>query len=132
MINGSFFGSSTAMTAVSFNASWTGCKYGYHHLDVSIATPYPGTDFYKEMKNAGRLTTSNWDLFDTRHTVFQPAKMSPDELEEAIIVATAIFTRGVPLSNQAFFTAVSNISSNTFFIPALGRSLNHCGMRPFN
>jgi hypothetical protein len=29
-----------------------------------------------------RITTSNWDLYDTRHTVFAPKRLSPKELEE--------------------------------------------------
>jgi hypothetical protein len=33
------------------------------------------------MAEQGRLLHSDWDLYDTRHTVFQPAKMTPDMLE---------------------------------------------------
>ena len=29
----------------------------------------------------GRITTQNWDLYDTRHTVFRPAQMPAEELE---------------------------------------------------
>jgi hypothetical protein len=29
----------------------------------------------------GRITSENWDLYDTRHAVFQPAKMSAEALE---------------------------------------------------
>jgi len=35
----------------------------------------------KPWKQEDRILTSNWDLYDTRHTVFNPAKMSPKELE---------------------------------------------------
>ena len=35
-------------------------------------TPYPGTQLYAEMAAQGRLTTSNWDLYDTRHVVYRP------------------------------------------------------------
>jgi hypothetical protein len=34
------------------------------------------------MQEQGRLLHSNWDLYDTRHTVFRPARMSPEQLEE--------------------------------------------------
>ena len=30
----------------------------------------------------GRILHSNWDLYDTRHVVYQPAKIAPDALEE--------------------------------------------------
>jgi len=36
------------------------------------------------MAEQGRLLHSNWDLYDTRHTVFQPAKLKAEELERAI------------------------------------------------
>src|SRR2546423_11308137 len=34
------------------------------------------------MQEQGRVLHSNWDLYDTRHTVFRPARMSPEQLEE--------------------------------------------------
>jgi hypothetical protein len=34
------------------------------------------------MREQGRLLHSNWDLYDTRHTVFRSARMSPEQLEE--------------------------------------------------
>jgi hypothetical protein len=33
------------------------------------------------MEAAGRLLHRDWDLYDTRHTVFRPARMTPEELE---------------------------------------------------
>ena len=33
------------------------------------------------MKEQQRITTEDWELYDTRHTVFQPARMSADALE---------------------------------------------------
>ena len=46
-----------------------------------ILTPYPGTALYKRMSDQGRLTVDDWDLYDTRHTVFRLARMSADQLE---------------------------------------------------
>jgi len=46
-----------------------------------IATPYPGTQLYAEMAAQKRLTTSNWDLYDTRHVVYQPQGISPQALK---------------------------------------------------
>lgn len=46
-----------------------------------ILTPYPGTGLHRRMKAAGRITTENWDLYDTAHVVFRPARMSAKELE---------------------------------------------------
>jgi len=47
-----------------------------------IATPYPGTVFYKDMERAGRIANCNWDLYDTRHVTFTPSRMSEAELKE--------------------------------------------------
>jgi hypothetical protein len=34
------------------------------------------------MQEQGRITTRNWDLYDTRHVVFRPARLKPEALEE--------------------------------------------------
>ncbi|HEU0299997.1 MAG TPA: radical SAM protein [Longimicrobium sp.] len=46
-----------------------------------ILTPYPGTALYQRMAAAGRLLHSRWNEYDTRHTVFRPARMTPEALE---------------------------------------------------
>ena len=46
-----------------------------------ICTPYPGTQLYAEMMAQGRLTTSNWDLYDTRHVVYRPRGITPAALK---------------------------------------------------
>jgi radical SAM superfamily enzyme YgiQ (UPF0313 family) len=46
----------------------------------SVLTPYPGTGLYKRLLAEKRLLSCNWDDYDTMHVVFEPAKMSPDEL----------------------------------------------------
>ena len=46
-----------------------------------ILTPYPGTALYTRLEAAGRITTRDWDLYDTRHAVFQPARMSAEQLD---------------------------------------------------
>ena len=46
-----------------------------------ICTPYPGTPLYSAMEAAGRMTTSDWDLYDTRHVVYRPAGITPDGLK---------------------------------------------------
>ena len=39
------------------------------------------TALYDRMRQAGRLLHSNWDLYDTRHVVYRPAKLGAEELE---------------------------------------------------
>jgi radical SAM superfamily enzyme YgiQ (UPF0313 family) len=55
-------------------------KTGILYPFFSILTPMPGTKLFEETKAAGRLFHERWDLYDTRHVVFQPKHMEPDEL----------------------------------------------------
>ena len=41
----------------------------------------PVANFKKRMAAQGRLFHSNWDLYDTRHVVFRPARLPPAALE---------------------------------------------------
>lgn len=49
-----------------------------------ILTPYPGTPLFKRLETEGRLLHKNWDLYDTAHCVFQPARMTPEILEQGL------------------------------------------------
>ena len=82
MINGSFvFGmDSDDDTVFDRTVEWA-INNGIQTATFHILTPYPGTVLYERMKAQKRILTSNWDLYDTRHTVFSPAKMSPEILE---------------------------------------------------
>ena len=46
-----------------------------------IQTPYPGTRLFETLARQGRITSGNWDLYDTRHVVYRPAKLAPEALE---------------------------------------------------
>jgi radical SAM superfamily enzyme YgiQ (UPF0313 family) len=82
MINGSFvFGmDEDDETVFSRTVEWA-IDQGIETATFHILTPYPGTALYKRMVTQGRLITDDWDLFDTRHVVFQPAKMNASTLE---------------------------------------------------
>lgn len=47
-----------------------------------VATPYPGTAFFREIEPQGRLLHRDWDLYDTRRAVFTPKGMSVVALNE--------------------------------------------------
>ncbi|HLH04612.1 MAG TPA: radical SAM protein [Bryobacteraceae bacterium] len=47
-----------------------------------ILTPYPATPLFRRMEAEGRILHRDWTLYDTAHAVFQPRRMSPEELEE--------------------------------------------------
>ena len=83
MINGSFvFGMDDDDETVFDRTVGWAVENGVTTATFHIQTPYPGTRLYTRMAAEGRLLHSNWDLYDTRHTVFRPARLSPDALEE--------------------------------------------------
>lgn len=47
----------------------------------AIVTPFPNTGLYKRLQSEGRILTRNWELYDGQHVVFQPLRMSVQELE---------------------------------------------------
>lgn len=47
----------------------------------AVVTPFPNTALYQRLEAEGRLLTKNWELYDGQHVVFQPAKMSVQELQ---------------------------------------------------
>ena len=48
----------------------------------AISTPFPGTALFARLEREGRILTRNWELYDGQHVVFQPARMSVQELQE--------------------------------------------------
>ncbi len=56
-------------------------NHGIETATFHVLTPYPGTALFRHLERQGRLRHRDWDLYDTRHAVFQPARMSPEELE---------------------------------------------------
>lgn len=83
MINGSFvFGMDDDDASVFGRTVEWAVANGVATSTFHIQTPYPGTRLHERMKAEGRILHSNWDLYDTRHTVFRPARLSPGALEE--------------------------------------------------
>jgi len=84
MINGSFVlgmdGDDEA--ALDRTVEWA-ITEGIETATFHILTPYPGTPLHRRLSDQGRILTHNWDLYDTRHVVFQPARMTPQALEAA-------------------------------------------------
>lgn len=54
---------------------------GIETATFHILTPYPGTALHSRMVAEGRITSADWDRYDTRHVVFRPAQLSAAELE---------------------------------------------------
>jgi radical SAM superfamily enzyme YgiQ (UPF0313 family) len=82
MVNGSFvFGmDDDDETVFDRTVEWA-IQQGIETATFHILTPYPTTALYERMAQQGRLLHSNWDLYDTRHVVYRPAKLTSEALE---------------------------------------------------
>jgi radical SAM superfamily enzyme YgiQ (UPF0313 family) len=54
-------------------------------MTAHILTPYPGTVLYKKLEREGRITDRNLQHYNTAHVVFNPAKISADELKKGYL-----------------------------------------------
>ncbi|MBC8646931.1 MAG: B12-binding domain-containing radical SAM protein, partial [Thermoanaerobaculia bacterium] len=93
MINGSFvFGlDGDDRDVFPRTVDWA-VRSGLTTATFHILTPYPGTALFAEMAAQKRIETRNWDLYDTRHVVYRPTRLSPEELK-----------RGYDWSYEAFY-----------------------------
>lgn len=94
MINGSFvFGMDDDDPSVFARTVEWAVTHGIETATFHVLTPYPGTALHARMTQQGRLTSHDWDRYDTRHAVFQPARMSAGELERGYAWAYREFYR---------------------------------------
>lgn len=82
MVNASFvFGmDNDEETVFDRTVAWAVAQ-GIETATFHILTPYPGTALYERLANQRRIASYDWNFYDTRHVVFQPARMSSDVLE---------------------------------------------------
>ncbi len=50
----------------------------------SVATPFPSTAMYRQLKANHRLLHEDWRYYDVQHVVYQPEQMSPERLETGL------------------------------------------------
>jgi radical SAM superfamily enzyme YgiQ (UPF0313 family) len=82
MINGSFvFGMDDDGEDVFRRTVDWAIAHGITTATFHVQTPYPGTRLYARMRSEGRIITSDWNLYDTRHVVYRPAQLSPGSLK---------------------------------------------------
>lgn len=82
MVNGSFvFGMDGDGPDVFGRTVEWAVSQGVETATFHVMTPYPGTALHRRIVCEGRLLHREWDLYDTRHAVYQPARMSAGQLE---------------------------------------------------
>ena len=102
MINGSFvFGLDGDDASVFRRTVDWAVESGITTATFHILTPYPGTALYTDMLRQKRMMTSNWDLYDTRHVVYEPKGLSREELKRGYDWSYETFYRWNSIFNAA-------------------------------
>jgi radical SAM superfamily enzyme YgiQ (UPF0313 family) len=65
-------------------------------VEFIIPTPYPETPLWKQIVAEKRLLHTDWGRYDGLHTVFTPAQMTPDELDQMVREMYLEFYRDKP------------------------------------
>ncbi len=82
MVNGSFvFGMDHDNESVFERTVEWAINQGIETATFHVLTPYPGTRLHARLEQQDRIRHRNWDLYDTRHCVFRPAMLRPEQLE---------------------------------------------------
>ncbi len=102
MINGSFvFGmDDDGQDVFERTVEWA-IKNGVTTSTFHIQTPYPGTKLHQKLSAEGRITSHDWNLYDTRHVVYRPAKLSTAQLKAGYEQAYRDFYRWGNISQAA-------------------------------
>jgi radical SAM superfamily enzyme YgiQ (UPF0313 family) len=116
MINGSFvFGMDDDEADVFKRTVDWAIEQGVTTATFHIQTPYPGTRLYARMEAEKRITTTNWDLYDTRHVVYRPARLAPEALKEGYDWAYREFYRWPSIARASLSHGTLKHQAKHFF-----------------
>jgi radical SAM superfamily enzyme YgiQ (UPF0313 family) len=119
MINGSFvFGMDDDGPDVFDRTVAWAIEQGITTATFHIQTPYPGTGLHARLEREGRITTRNWDLYDTRHVVYRPARLTPAQLEQGYWHAYEAFYRWSSIARAALAHGTVKHQAKHFFYAA--------------
>jgi radical SAM superfamily enzyme YgiQ (UPF0313 family) len=119
MINGSFvFGMDDDDDDVFHRTVAWAIDRGITTATFHIQTPYPGTRLHARMVREGRILTSDWNLYDTRHVVYRPAKLKPEALKEGYDWAYHAFYRWGCIARASLHHGTLKHQAKHFFYAA--------------
>ena len=119
MINGSFvFGMDEDDGDVFKRTVDWAIAHGITTATFHIQTPYPGTRLFARMEAAGRITTRDWSLYDTRHVVYQPARLKPHALKDGYDWAYREFYRWSSMARASLTHGTVKHQAKHFFYAA--------------
>jgi radical SAM superfamily enzyme YgiQ (UPF0313 family) len=97
-----------------------------------ILTPYPGTEFFEQFKQEGRLLTTDWDKYNGSTVVYSPAKMTQEQLRHAQMAAfhefyqpaSAFHRLGIlPFKKNSWLTNIAIYRGLVYYYNKKGRPL---------
>ncbi len=116
MINGSFvFGMDDDGEDVFRRTVDWAIAHGITTATFHIQTPYPGTRLYQRMLREGRIVTSDWNLYDTRHVVFRPARVKAEALKAGYDWAYREFYRWSSIARASLHHGTLKHQAKHFF-----------------
>lgn len=69
---------------------------------LPLLTPFPGTRIYQRLKQEGRILTEDWSKYDMATVVFQPKRMSVEELQEGFWKVNRSFYSSASILKRIF------------------------------
>jgi radical SAM superfamily enzyme YgiQ (UPF0313 family) len=119
MINGSFvFGMDDDDDTVFRRTVDWAIAHGITTATFHVQTPYPGTGLFARMSAEGRIVSRNWDLYDTRHVVYRPARMTSAALKRGYDWAYREFYRWSAIGRAALSHGTVKHQAKHFFYAA--------------
>jgi radical SAM superfamily enzyme YgiQ (UPF0313 family) len=119
MVNGSFvFGMDDDDDEVFRRTVDWAIEHGITTATFHIQTPYPGTRLHARMVSERRMLTRDWTLYDTRHVVYQPAKLKPEVLKEGYDWAYREFYRWASIARASLQHGTLKHQAKHFFYAA--------------
>jgi radical SAM superfamily enzyme YgiQ (UPF0313 family) len=119
MINGSFvFGMDDDGEDVFERTIDWAVEQGITTATFHIQTPYPGTQLHARMERAGRMLTRDWNRYDTRQVVFQPARLTPEALKSGYDWAYEEFYRWRRIAKASLHHGTLKHQAKHFFYAA--------------
>jgi radical SAM superfamily enzyme YgiQ (UPF0313 family) len=119
MINGSFvFGMDDDGENVFRRTVDWAIDRGITTATFHIQTPYPGTQLHARMVREGRMLTRDWSLYDTRHVVYRPSKLTPETLKEGYDWAYREFYRWNSIARASLHHGTLKHQAKHFFYAA--------------
>jgi len=119
MINGSFvFGMDDDGPDVFERTVEWAVEHGITTATFHIQTPYPGTQLHQRLAAEGRIVTRDWNLYDTRHVVYRPARLDPDALKSGYDRAYREFYRWGAIARGSLHHGTVKHQAKHFFYAA--------------